>query len=178
MITLNLLPPEEKQAIKSQKALFKIYIFGASGFLCVLVFLVLLATVWWSLQIQLSAVGAIFEKIQQSDQNKVFNDFKKDVDDANGKLRYLYQVQSQIKNYSSVVEDLSGIIIPGIKFKNISIDGNKVVLEGYAETRDVLIAFKDKINASAYFEKLDVPLSNYLEQNEINFTFNFQIKQN
>lgn len=176
MITLNLLPPEEKRELKSQQMLRRISVFGASSLLYIVVFLVLLSTVRWSLQIQLKAIEEISKKIEESDQNRDFQKFKQEVDQINRQLKYFFQLHEETINYSTAITQLTEKAIPGIEFRQLSLNGQKVSLGGRANNRDTLIMFKEALVNSPDFQNLDVPLSNFLQQNNIDFSFNFELK--
>lgn len=177
MIKLNLLPPQEKGEIASRRALRKAFGWGILSLFFVFVFLLLLSSVWWYLLIQLKSAEDILKQVETSPQSVAFKEFKKEVDDINRQLKYLDQLQAETKNYPFYLEKLTSLTKEGIKFKNISIEQDKIVIEGHALTRENLLSLKEALAASPYFEKLDIPLSNFLRQNEIDFSFSFQIKR-
>lgn len=177
MITLNLLPIQEKEEIASRKILRKAFIWGISGLLFVLVFLLLLASIWWYLMIELKSADEILKQVEANPQNTAFNEFKKEVDEINRKLKYFNQLQTETKNYPFYLEKLSNLKQDGITFKRLAINQDKVILDGHALTRETLLSFKDTLAASSDFEKLDAPLSNFLKQSDIDFSFSFQIRR-
>lgn len=177
MILLNLLPPEEKKIITSHQALRRILIWGSFSLILILTFLALLSSVWWFLLIQLSSIEKNAKEIEASAQGRAFQEFKKEVNKINQTLQHFDNLYQATKIYSLALENLSQSVPPtGLKFRKISINQNEVVLEGYAESREVLLSFKEVLERSLYFEKINSPLSNFLKQYNINFSFNFQIK--
>ena len=52
----------------------------------------------------------------------------------------------------------------------------QVNIKGYAQSRDDLIAFKDHLDASGLFVKVDLPLENYLSAEKINFEIQARLK--
>lgn len=176
MITLNLLPPKEKEIFVGQKKLRRILSFGTASLFFIFVFLVLLGSVWLYLFVQFNSFEAISQAAYASPQSQAFLQFKKEVDEANSELKYYNQIQQGTKNYSAALEEMARLASDGIKFSSISIDTNKVVTSGEAATRDNLVSFKDRLAASSYFVNLNAPLSNFLKQANINFSFSFGIK--
>jgi hypothetical protein len=177
MVTLNLLPPREKEKIASRRALRKAVIFGFSSLFLVVIFLAFLSSVWWYLLIQLRSAEDILKQFEANPQNTAFREFKKEVDEINRELKYIDQLQAETKNYPLYLEKLADLKKEGIKFKRLAVGEDKIILDGYAPTREVLLSFKDVLAASPYFEKLETPLSNFLKQTEIDFSFSFQIKR-
>ncbi len=177
MITLNLLPPQEKTEIERRKNLSRVLKWGSLGFIFILAFLVLLSSVWIFLLVQLGSAESIYEKLQANPQSKAFQDFQNEIGQLNKKMKDLDRLGGQIFKYSPPLKALSELTAPGIKFTNISISQKNIVLEGQAQNRDLLLSFQDALAKSAYFEKLDAPISNLFKQENIDFSFNFWFKQ-
>jgi len=176
MIKLNLLPPEEKTSIIERINLLKIIKMGSFSLFFLLIFLLLLASIWWYLSIQLESADSILKSGEATPQGKALGEFKKEVDQANKLLKSFDSLQTQIINYSFALQKLTEIVPAGINFKSLSISNKDIKLEGHADTREILVSFKDVLESSQYFEKINSPLSNFLKQKDISFSFSFQIK--
>jgi Tfp pilus assembly protein PilN len=176
MIELNLLPPEEKQEIAGQKAFRKALISGSLSLIFVLIFLAILSSIWLYSLIQLRSIQGIAKELEATPQNQAFGDIKKQIDDINQKLQSFSKLKSQEKDYSFYLEKLIELANPSIKFSSVSFDGSKVSLSGQALTREALLAFKDALGGSSFFQNINTPLSNFLKQNNIDFTFSFELK--
>lgn len=176
MITLNILPPEEKEIIATQQALRKILVMGSLSLVFILIFLLLLSSIWLLLTVQLKSTEAIFKEAEASAQGKAFQELRKEINKINQQLQNVDQLQNKTRNYSFVLERLTELVPPGIRFKNIFINENDIFLKGHATTREALISFKDVLEKSPYFEEIKSPLSNFLKQREIEFSFSFKIK--
>ena len=87
------------------------------------------------------------------------------------------KLQIQGKQYSFYWQKLTESAISGITLKHVLINDTKVVIEGRAATREILLSFKDALKNSAYFQNLNIPLSNFLKQNNIDFSLTFELKQ-
>jgi Tfp pilus assembly protein PilN len=176
MIGLNILPPEEKKEILSQKTLRQVLTWGSSGLIIVLAFLALLASIWLYSYIQLNSIQEIVSELEASPQNQNFKDIKKEIDGMNQQLQSFSKLQSQEKDYSFYLEKLTDLANPGIKLNSVSFDASKVNVSGQATTRDVLLTFKSALEGSSYFQNVNTPLSNFLKQTNIGFTFSFELK--
>jgi len=176
MIKLNLLPPEEKQEIASQKTFIKVLSWGFSSFVFVLIFLAMLSSIWLYSLIQLNSIQGIADELEASPQNQIFKDIKKEIDGINQKLQSFNKLKSQEMDYSFYLQKLTELTNPGIKFNSVLFDGNKVSLAGQAVSREALLSFKDALEGSSFFQNVNTPLSNFLKQNNIDFTFSFELK--
>ena len=176
MIELNLLPPEEKELIAGQRNMQRALRLGGFGLFFVLIFLALLASIWLYLSVQLKVIEQVFEKIQNSQTVVELNKFKSEMTQANKKLADYENLGKGIKNYSAALEKLISLAPPGIKFNNLSLKEDNISLEGHADKREILLSFKDALEKSSAFDHINSPLSNFLKQSDIDFSFTLQIK--
>jgi Tfp pilus assembly protein PilN len=176
MIKLNLLPPEEKKEIAGQKDFRKVLARGSFSLALVLVFLAILASIWLYLLIQLRSVQEIASELEANPQNQTFQDIKKEIDGINKKMQAFDKLESQRKEYSFYLQKLSELVNPGIVFRSVNFVGSKVSLSGQASTREVLLSLKSALESSPYFQNINAPLSNFLKQNNIGFSFSFELK--
>ena len=66
---------------------------------------------------------------------------------------------------------LSKLIPEKISLSNVANDlsTQEIIIKGYAQTRDDLIAFNKNLEASQLFKEVKIPLSNFLTQEAIIF---------
>ncbi len=176
MITLNLLPPDEKQKIESAQAQRKILSLGGAALILILVFLALLSFIWLFLAIQKNSADLIYKNIQANSQSEAFKNFESEAKKLNEKLSRADALVESSNHYSAALKKLTELAPQDIKFVTFSASQNKVNLEGFAASRDSLMAFKDSLSQSLYFDKVDMPLSNFLKQTNIDFFVSFEIK--
>jgi len=176
MITLNLLPPGEKQKIASAQAQRKIFELGSMSLILISAFLALLSSIWLFLNIQQNSAAIIYQNTRNNSQNESFKKFENEISQVNQKLIYLDALQKESKHYSFVLEKLTELAPPDIKFSSFSASGNKISLTGFAAGRRALLDLKDALSQSPYFNKVDMPLQNFLKQTDINFFVSFEIK--
>lgn len=68
-------------------------------------------------------------------------------------------------------------ISEGVVLNQVSSDGLLVNLSGQASTRESLIAFKDKLNSADCFDNVDLPFSNLVLKENIDFKINLKVKR-
>lgn len=177
MLSLNLLPPREKQALASAAAGHKIFAWNISFFLLILAFFVVLLSVWLCVRIQLNSLEAIVRDTESGQEGRAFRSFKDRVLEANNGLKDLNNLQKGLKTYSSSFEALTQLVpSSGLSLSRFSLNSGSLSVEGRADSREVLLLFKDNLEKSAYFEKIENPVSNLLKQNDIDFIIKLQIK--
>lgn len=96
------------------------------------------------------------------------------VREINSKVNSVEQIQKDFLVWSRVFSYLSDISDEEISFSSIKLnkDGASIKTGGVAKTRDALLDLKNKIESSDYFTKIDFPLENILEKNNITFEIN------
>lgn len=176
MITLNLLPPEEKQKIESVQAQRRILSLASAGLTLILIFLAFLSSIWLFLTVQLNSADLVFKNIQASSQNEVFKKLESEIKQINEKLDRSEALKKGSRHYSFALEKLTELSSYDIKFTSLSVSENKISLSGLTASREALLAFKDSLSQSPYFDKINMPLSNFLKQTDINFSVSFEIK--
>ena len=176
-IKLNILPPEEKMIIAGRAGRRRILTLGIFGFGLNIIFLIILSTILAYLLIQLSSEQQVVKQAQSSEEGMAFENIQKSVLAANKKLKDFSDLEKGSVTKSKFIEALIALRIPGIQFSQLSYDNEKINLEGKATTRDALIAFREALENSSSFGNLDAPLSNFLKQSDIDFSFSFTIKK-
>ncbi|PIQ92602.1 MAG: hypothetical protein COV70_00195 [Parcubacteria group bacterium CG11_big_fil_rev_8_21_14_0_20_39_22] len=83
---------------------------------------------------------------------------------------------------SAVIEDVVGykqglISVSGFTLlRGNSDDNSSLFIEGFATNRGALIDFADRLEQSDYIENVDVPISNFAEERDIDFSIKLSIK--
>lgn len=177
MISLNLLPPEEKSLLVSQAAMRKILIQSISFIFLIFVFFGLLSSVWLYLKIQLKSAEEILYETETGQRGKAYHALREKTGEANEKLQKLSDIQRKNKGYFPAFEALAEIVPQGgISLNRLSLNQGNLSLDGHSDSRSILLLFKSSLEKSPFFEKIENPVSNLLKQNDIDFTVKMQIK--
>lgn len=176
MLTLNLLPPEEKKKIQGIQAQRKILGLGGMGLIFILVFLTLLSSIWLFLAIQQNSAETIHQNIQADHQNASFQELENKIKQINERLSYAESLNEHPLSYPLALERLVALAPSEIKFTSLSFNQNKASLDGFAPVRQSLLVFKDALSQSPHFGSIDMPLTNFLKQADTDFIVNFEIK--
>lgn len=116
---------------------------------------------------------------QQAGQiTKSTENYNKSVKDINDQLNYVSGIQENDIRWSKLIAFLSQCANPSIKLSQLDIskDSKLIKINGFSQTRDALLLFKDKLEKSNYFSQIDFPLQNILQKQNINFEINLKFE--
>lgn len=176
MIKLNLLPPQEKEALVLEKTQRWIIFYGSAITGIFLIFIALLIIIWVFITIQLKSAVNNLESVQGSFKGQDLKTQQAAVADLNKYLEKIASIQKNQKNYSALLINLSNLVPSGIRLNTLTLDKNgEISLNGYAQRRELILTFKDSLEKSNLFAGIENPLSNLIKQTDINFYFKFKI---
>lgn len=176
-IKLNLLPPQEKEAIAVDRAHRWIIFYGSAILGILLIFIVLLGTIWLYLAIQLKTVSVNLNSSQAGLQGQDLKTQQDLIAQLNKDLVEMDVLQKNHKLYSKFLIALTELIPAGARLNGLDInDKEEVIMEGFAQRRDQVIFLKDSLEKSALFSNVESPLSNLVKQADINFYFKFNLR--
>lgn len=172
MITINLLPPQQRKA-KETKELMRKLIFAS-------IFLTAILIISWfilfisqqminqSLSYQKQEI-AIFEKYFNQESNKKI---EQDIENVNKILTRVSTIEKNKSNLSNILIELIKTTTSNISFYNIKIvkSERKITMNGFAKTRDDFLKFKNDLEKSEYFDEIVSPPSNIINPENINFS--------
>lgn len=177
MLKLNLLPPEEKNALMIEQSQRWIVFYGSAIAAILLIFAGLLGAIWLSINYQLKNAAAEFNSVQTSLKGRDLKSQEEQISQTNAFLKNLDNIQRGQKIYSDLLIALSDLVPPGAKLTSLTIDEkNAVALYGFAAQREQILAFKEALENSKLFKDIESPLSNLVKQTDINFYFNFNLQ--
>jgi Tfp pilus assembly protein PilN len=176
-INLDLLPQNKKNEIKKDK-LFRAILHKDFLFLFpLLVLIALLANVYYLLRIQRDNELASFTTTQGQEQYQQLNKYDEDFKKINEATNALLEIQAGHLQWSDVLARLSTDVPEGIRVESLATKNYNVYLIGQAKSRDGLLEFKAKLEQDDCFETVNVPLSNLVVKENIDFQMDFLVKQ-
>ncbi len=179
MIKLNLLPLQEKEALALEKTQRWIIFYGSAITGIFLIFVALLIIIWAFIAIQLKSAVNNLESVQSSFKGQDLKTQQAAVADLNKYLEKIASIQKNQKSYSVLLISLSNLVPSGIRLNTLAIDrSDEISLNGYAQRRELILAFKDSLEKSNLFTDIENPLSNLIKQTDINFYFKFKLLPN
>jgi len=179
MLTLNLLPPQEKEFLRLEKMSRSAIFVGRLFLFLVCIFAVLLAVTWLYLSAQVQAMNGLVSAGEGGSSSLVARELGAKITDANQKIKLLSDLQNSRVPVVDVLKNLAMAVSPEIRFDSIQFDikKKKVVLTGHASTREQLVAFQGKLEGCPLFSEIKSPVSNFIKSEDIDFNFSFSINQ-
>ncbi len=178
MLTINLLPPQEKESLRMIKTNRLLFSYGLAGFFLLLVFCSLLVSTLIFLNIQVKGMEKMTLNEEKNSSTVALKNMEADIVSTNKKLAVIDKVQSEKKIFSTILEDLASLAPDGVQFYNLSYDGatSRATLDGHALDRQNFISFKDALANDPRFGEIDSPLSNLIKSTDNDFRISFLVK--
>lgn len=178
MLTLNLLPPEEKKSLNIQIANRRLLIVGLAIIFNLLIFISALGLIWFSLTLKLKNNQQELTALRHKLSLENFLPLQEKIQQINNKLETLNKIQIDHKYYSRILEHLLTLIPAETKIKTIDINENRINLQGFAPRRELVIQLKQNLETRPIFENIQSPIENFLKSTDIDFIFSFNLKKN
>lgn len=176
MLKLNLLPPKIKKEIEfvdlrhASTALF-VWIF-----ILLLSFTLILATIFVSLSILSRSQNKLIEEKRDNEEMQKILEIEEKIKTANKIITAIYDKQKNMVYWTPIFEELSKLVSGNMYLKsfNYRSNNNEIKLDGWADTRDRMLAFEQALKESQLFDEVETPLSNLLKKTNVDFSFTFK----
>jgi Tfp pilus assembly protein PilN len=168
-IYLDLLPKQKKEEIKRKKLFRKILGEEALFLLPVVVFIFILLNIYYVLTVERDTNMAVRSTQQSQGKYQQLSTYEARFKEVNAVDKALGQIQSGHLRWSDFFQQLSGITPDNVYITNLSTRDYAVFIAGKAKTRDDLLNFKSQLEAASCFQNVDVPLSNLVVKNDVDF---------
>ncbi len=179
MISLNLLPPEEKANLRLGN-IRRIFLNYALALISALIFGVLiLAFIYFLLAVESKNSEGNYFLIQQSSQGQSLKSQQDQIKKFNSELLQIEILQKKQPYYSLVILEIANLMPPGVRIEKLEInEKNEIIVSGFAQNREKVVLFKEGLERSKNFKNITSPLSNLVKQIDIYFYFKFELASN
>lgn len=176
-VTLNLLSEKRKKKIMKARILrFVIWQEFLIMFVAA-VFLLMLFSINFILAINLNETKKEIEKYSSKSEFQEIKKHEDNFSEINKKINLVSSIQKNDYYWTNFFHELSRITPQKIKISNLSTDELKASLSGRSENRNVLIEFRDKLEESQCFFDVEVPPSNVVKKEDIDFKIDLKINR-
>ena len=177
-IKLNLIPPQKKEEIIRANH-FRLFLkWGIELFGIFAIFIVMLMSIYYILNINLRlAKESYTTSIRSNEQYKEIEKYESEINNVNGNISQIEKLQNGQLNWSKFFQRFHDHFSNEIEIKGLATRNYSVALIGAAKTRDNLISFKDSLAADSCFSEVNLPLSNLVSKEDLDFQIDFKIKQ-
>lgn len=177
-IYLDLLPQERKEEIKRKKTFWIVVRQEIRFLLPIAFFIAIILAININLKIQLESLEKIYSLEQSRAGYQELKGYEGEFRDVNSKISEISNIQKGHLYWSHVFRELSNLTPAGISISRLITKDYQISLAGEAKTREDLLAFEDKIKASNCFSNIEMPLSNLVSKENVDFQIDFNVQQN
>jgi Tfp pilus assembly protein PilN len=172
MIIINLLSPKQKQEIKIKRICIIIRELVMLFLLFTSIIAIFLVASKYYLEQQLTDLI-----IKNASEIKISQEINRQITIINQKIDDLEKIQQDFHHWSSFFAEISALTPDDIYLQSSKINSQDSTfkLSGIAATRDSLINFKEKIENSPLFSKVNLPLVDLLAKTNNKFNIETEI---
>ncbi|MCX6765497.1 MAG: PilN domain-containing protein [Candidatus Moranbacteria bacterium] len=177
-IYLDLLPEEKKEEIKKKKAFWMIIRQELRFLIPIIVFISILFSINLILKIQSDSWNGIYSLEQSQKEYQELKTYEEEFRQVNSKISSFSRLQEGHLYWSNVFYQLSDLVPEEISINGLITKDYQVSLSGKAKNRNNLLALQEKIQSSECFSNVNVPLSNLVNKENVDFQIDFEVAIN
>lgn len=178
MLNLNLLPLQEKEKVRMELTTSFLIHLGTRLFFLAAISMGLLFSIYLYSSIITEAQLELVKSQEGLLEEEEFKNIEKNLQISNDAIKEVHSLERGFLIYSKIIEEFAGLVPSKIYVKNLSISLNakQFNVNGYAETREEMLAFKKKLEENRAFSNVYSPISNLLVPKDVNFAFTITLK--
>lgn len=171
-MNLNLVPEKIKKEIK-------IKLLGDIILDCLFIFSVASVALAIVFKVSWMITDETLSNLDPSDSvSSSIRGYEEEIKEINRKTSELSEIQKDFIPWTCLIkktgEAADGLVV--FDLFNIERENGNVLIEGWAESRDDLLAFKDNLKKIEDFSAVSLPIENLLKKEEINFKITAKLK--
>jgi hypothetical protein len=175
MMSLNLLPEEEKKSVKQRRIYLLLKKAGGLIFAISLIYGTLVFGAEFQLQKTINEVEQHTNQIGSNSQG-----YNNKVIEINQLLRTTDDMQNDYISWSCLIKDVTLALTDGISISSLALSKEKssITILGHAAERDNLLQFKANLEKIPALETINLPLQNLLVKENFDFEIATGLKIN
>ena len=176
-IYLDLLPQQRKNELKRKKMFGVIFYEEFIFIIPIVVLIVILLSIYYVLTIERNISAIAHSSVQSQDEYQQLSTYEEKFKQINGVTQKLTKIQASHLHWENFFQQFSEVTPDGISMSSLATKDFKVFLAGKAKTRENLLQFKSKLESSQCFSDVNVPLSNLVVRDDVDFQIDFAITE-
>lgn len=176
---INLLPLPEKEKIYG--ALFKrqVHTFGLTAVVIFIGGAVLVLNTFAFLKIQIRELRQVLRTEVASAETQNAQVIEESVKTLNVQLSRYSDFRQKSVSPTLIFSKIEGLMPGGASLTTMLVNAadRKIILAGRADTREDVMFLENNLKKSDFFERVESPLSNFLEKTDPAFSFTFYFKK-
>lgn len=176
-IYLDLLPEERKKQLHRNK-IFRLTIEQEILFLLPLLLLIgILFGINVVLKVQKDSIAMENTQTQSKGRYQELDVYESEFKASNELATNLLALKKGHLHWAEELVAFSALVPEGVNIENLTTKNYQVMISGLAKTRDGLLAFKEGLEKSECIKDVNVPLSNMVQRENVDFQLDFSIKE-
>ncbi|MDD5464514.1 MAG: PilN domain-containing protein [Candidatus Moranbacteria bacterium] len=176
-IKLNLIPQYKKDEITKLGIVRSVLRWEIELLLIFFIFIALLLSLKYILKFNLDAQVINFESKQNKEKYEKIVSLDDNFKNANVLVSVDDSIQKDQLYWSRMFGKLGEIIPDGVQVGKLANKNYRILVAGTADTRDILVDMKDRLAQEACFANVNLPLSNLVSKDNVEFQIEFDIKE-
>lgn len=176
-IYLDLLPKQRKMEIRRKKIFRMILRAEFLLLLPILLFIIVLLNIFYLVSVERSALASAHLTAKSQEKYQELSSYEEKFKTVNENSSLLLKLESGHLHWVWVLEKMNKIMPEGIVIGDLSTKNYRIFLLGTAKNRDLLLKFKDELEKDQCFENINVPLSNLVVKENVDFQMDFSVKR-
>lgn len=176
MLTLNLLPPQEKENLSYEIDRRMVQFLGFWFSAIIIIFGVLMLPAFFFISLQQTEVEHIKKIDEEAQKAAHTSELEEKIRGTNALLDIILAREDKKKDASSFLSEILSGAPSGVSVTLIVYDPSKdhVKISGAADTRDALLKFVDFLKRAPEIKNVSSPVSNIIQQQDINFSLEIE----
>jgi hypothetical protein len=168
MITLNLLPREQRRQLKKDIRNIEL----VNNMVLITIVVALTSAIFFAAHLYLDYKTAEVEKVSPADIESSV------VGKINSEIVRVEVLQRDYVKWSRVLSNYLSLVPEGNKIYNLNFNKTELtmVMTGFSETRSDFLMLEENLKNSDILSDLDSPISNLLHQSDITYTLRANLK--
>lgn len=176
-VYIDLLPEKKKAVIREEKQFRSIVGMGFSFIFPIALLIGMLFAIKLILGIQGEGLGRAYADGQFQEGFQDLKRYEEKFQEINAKASLVSKVQDSHLEWAGILMKLSQTVPDEISIVGIATKDYRIFLIGRAKTREKLLEFQEQINTSECFSGVNMPLSNLVSRENIDFQLDFEVKK-
>lgn len=176
-IYLDLLPKQRKDELKREKLFHKILRQELLFLFPIILLIIILCNIFYLLLFQRDALVSSGSQASQQGQYQEVGLYEDKFKQVNENATKLLKIQAGHLHWTPIFIKLSASTPDGITITDLSTKDFTIFLVGKARNREVLLSFKDSLEKDGCFSAINVPLSNLVLKDDIDFQIDLKINK-
>ncbi|EKD58248.1 MAG: hypothetical protein ACD_56C00165G0003 [uncultured bacterium] len=174
-IYLDLLPQEKKNELKRIKLFRRILREEMLFLVPIIIFIIILFNIYYVLNFQYDASVIAGSANKSQDKYKELSNYEEEFKKVNDLVGVVGKIQKNHLHWSNVLTELGSTVPGNVYMTDFSTKNYQIFLLGKARSRDDLLSFKSNIEGNNCFQDVDVPLSNLVVKENVDFQMSFSV---